>query len=396
MVVNTTTFLSCLEKLYSVNRARGMRFDCEGIKRLLQALHHPESTVPAVHVAGTNGKGSVSTKIAAGLQAAGYKTGLYTSPHISSFRERIRINSEMISEEKVVQFLTPLFEHEATFFEYVTALAFAFFADEKVDWAVLEVGLGGRLDATNVCAPRLTVITSISLDHTSELGGTIESITREKAGIIKPHVPILIGPRVSREIVEEIAQEKRAPLLQVTGTFATTEEENCHVAERALQLLEVEEAAIQVGLSYLPPCRFEIIETKWGTAVLDVAHNPDGVMRLLERLQKSFPAGTDFTFIYGASKDKDFESCLRLMKPYAKRVLCVEALSPRAASASLLASCGGFEVASSVDAAIERAAAEEGVTVILGTFFIMSQARHFLGIEEPRDPLDLNEANRQK
>ena len=396
MDVNTTTFLSTIAELYAVNRSRGMRFDCEGMKQLLEAIGNPERMVPAIHVAGTNGKGSVSTKIAAALTLAGLKTGLYTSPHISSFRERIRINGAMIPEEKVVEHLAPLFNFEATFFEYVTALAFTYFANERVDRAVLEVGLGGRLDATNLCHPILTIITSISLDHTKELGDTIECITREKAGIIKSGVPIVIGPRVSGAVVEPIAKERGAPLFQVEGSFATTEEENQAVARMALQLLQVDNHFIEAAIQKLPPCRFELFETQWGKVLLDVAHNPDGVERLVKRLQSHFPKNTRFHFVYGASKDKDFGACLQLLKPIAARLICVEAASPRAASAALLASVGSFETAASVGEAIASLGEASGVTIVLGTFFIMAEARRFLGVEEAYDPLDLNEAIRQK
>lgn len=173
------------------------RKDLHNIKILAEYLGHPEHQIKAIHIAGTNGKGSCSHMLASILQEAGYKVGLYTSPHLKDFRERIRINGQMISEAKVVDFVEqhkPFFEKEnLSFFEMTVGLAFSTFAEEKVDIAIIEVGMGGRLDATNIINPELSVITNIGFDHMNFLGDTLPKIAREKAGIIKPNIPVVIG-----------------------------------------------------------------------------------------------------------------------------------------------------------------------------------------------------------
>ncbi|MBO4665914.1 MAG: bifunctional folylpolyglutamate synthase/dihydrofolate synthase, partial [Paludibacteraceae bacterium] len=172
----------------------------ENTLALMEHLDHPQTKFKSVHIAGTNGKGSTSHLIAAVLQTAGYKVGLYTSPHLVDFRERIRINGQMIPEEEVVAFVEriedlrfQISDFRYSFFELATAMAFDYFARERVDVAVVEVGLGGRLDSTNIITPELSVITNIGFDHTEFLGNTLAKIAREKAGIIKPHVPCVIG-----------------------------------------------------------------------------------------------------------------------------------------------------------------------------------------------------------
>jgi dihydrofolate synthase / folylpolyglutamate synthase len=185
---------------------------------LCHHLGNPQEKIKSIHIAGTNGKGSVSHMMAAVLQKAGYKTGLYTSPHLKDFRERIRINGDMIPEDDVVRFVEkvkPLIEEvEPSFFEITVAMAFDYFAAQEVDIAVVEVGLGGRLDSTNVLTPELSVITNISFDHTNMLGNTLGEIAAEKAGIIKQNIPVVIGEKhpLTSPVFEKIAFEKRAKL----------------------------------------------------------------------------------------------------------------------------------------------------------------------------------------
>lgn len=203
-----------LKKLFAVNLHGGIKLGLKNIQQLNQLLGNPIAQFKSIHVAGTNGKGSVVTKIAKGLEEEGFRVGLYTSPHISCFRERIKINGRMIDEASVTSILERIFnviEQEkiaATFFEITTALAFLYFAKQRVDFAVLETGLGGRLDATNIVTPLLSIITSISLEHVEQLGETIDAIASEKAGIIKPNIPVLIGPCVPVGIIEKFADEK--------------------------------------------------------------------------------------------------------------------------------------------------------------------------------------------
>jgi dihydrofolate synthase / folylpolyglutamate synthase len=416
-------YSSVLQKLYTINKFSGMKLGLENMRMLLSALHNPENNIAAIHVAGTNGKGSTSTKIAETLTYAGFRVGLYTSPHISCFRERIKINGEMITEEAVAAYLDSLFQIakekaiNATFFEYVTALAFAYFRDQKVDFAVFEAGLGGRLDATNVCEPILSVITSISLDHTYILGSSIEEITREKAGIIKHKVPVVIGPKVPVEIVQLIAGSQDAPVIRVGESQVSFDEENRLIARTALESLSktipINQEAIIKGLEALPSCRFErvskqLLQNRFGEKklpkeiILDVAHNPDGLERLFLRMRQEY-GDVAVHVVYGASKDKNIEECLKIILKEAKRVTFIQAESERAASvrdllkaAELIAPNKEFaikEVTSdtSIAQACESAAKEGALLVLCGTFFIMSGARAFLGYNEPQDDLILQE-----
>ncbi len=406
----------CLEKLFACH-ARGIKLGLQNIQAMSMCLSEPQKQLQAIHVAGTNGKGSVVTKIAAALQAQGYKVGLYTSPHVSSFRERIRINGECISEEDVTSLMNKIFSLQmpATFFEYTTMLAFAYFAKEKVDVCVLETGLGGRFDATTICVPVLTVITSISLDHTQVLGHTEEEIAYEKAGIMKQGVPLVIGPRVPKQVILEHAQLLDVPLYTVEKQSMNYEQENQDIARLALQVLAVsfhlDSSSIEQGLQALPPCRFERLDEEYLAkhflepvprgVILDVAHNPDGVEKLLFRLQETF--GSDpFCVVCGFSKDKDVSLCLKKLKQKAKALFFVQAASPRAMLVEkLMCQADAIEgdaslfccrdVRNGMESAFAYAAEHRIRLVVCGTFFIMDECRQFLKFADVRDPFDLNE-----
>jgi len=203
--------------MYQRVGAAAYKADLNNTIRLLDLLGHPEQHFPAIHIAGTNGKGSVSHMIAAVLQTAGFKTGLHTSPHLRDFRERIRVNGELIPEEKVISFIEK-YQHDfeamqLSFFEMTVGLAFDYFNSEKVDIAVVETGMGGRLDSTNLVQPVLSVITNIGYDHMQFLGDTLPKIAAEKAGIIKPGVPVVIGesqPEVREVFTEKAAEQDRS------------------------------------------------------------------------------------------------------------------------------------------------------------------------------------------
>ncbi|MBS0626460.1 MAG: bifunctional folylpolyglutamate synthase/dihydrofolate synthase [Verrucomicrobia bacterium] len=303
-----------------------------------------------VHIAGTNGKGSVCYKIATALQAEGYKVGLYTSPHIETFHERIRINGQMISQEAIETLLPPLLHlNLGTFFELTTALAFAYFAAEEIDIAVLEVGLGGRYDATNVVHPILSVITSIHYDHMHLLGNTLEEIAQEKAGIIKPNAPYVLGPRVP---LEGVLRAKPA-----SGFY---DSENSAIAKLALEVLGVSHSSIEAGLKVRPPCRFEVID---GRFVLDVAHNPDGIEKLIQAAHSHFP-DRKLHFIAAFSQDKDVAECLKILRS-AGRVTCANGSYPRLMK---------FDGAPDVKAALRTVAPDE-IGIVCGSFYIMADAR---------------------
>lgn len=216
--IQTLNWLFSQLPMYQRVGEAAYRKDLNNIKLLAEYLNHPEHKFKSIHVGGTNGKGSTSSMLASIFQESGYKVGLYTSPHLKDFRERIRINGKMISQEVVIDFVgkhKPFFEkHELSFFEMTVGLAFHIFAEQKVDIAVVEVGMGGRLDATNIIKPELSVITNIGFDHMQFLGDTRPKIAREKAGIIKYETPVVIGEihEETKPVFEEVAQQKFAPI----------------------------------------------------------------------------------------------------------------------------------------------------------------------------------------
>lgn len=333
------------------------------MERLAEKYGHPEKSYKTIHIAGTNGKGSVSTKIATALEAEGYKVGLFTSPHLSSFTERIRINGTPISEEALLRWLPD--DEEGSFFEITTLLAFRYFAAEKVDYAVIETGLGGRLDATNIIRPLLSIITSISLDHTDLLGETLDAIAYEKGGILKPGVPAIVGPTAD---YYEGAQV-------VKGSFLNFDAENSAVAMAALQHLGVSLPAIQKGISVRPPCRMESLGAR---IILDVAHNPAGFAELARAFE-----GQPLTLCLALSKNKDIQTCLKLLKPIAKNVIATTSSNERTLCAEALKTellKAGYPLESIHLCPSPSEAAKLGLTfkdklLITGSFFIMAEAR---------------------
>ncbi|MGI6260061.1 MAG: bifunctional folylpolyglutamate synthase/dihydrofolate synthase [Anaerolineaceae bacterium] len=364
-------------------------FKLDRMNRLMDLLGHPERHYPCVHVAGTKGKGSTASLIAAALEAAGYKVGLYTSPHLEDFRERITINGEMISEADVIRLadeLRPLTEivPETTTFELTTALAFQYYFQQNIDIAVIEVGLGGRLDATNVIDPLVSVITSISYDHMSVLGSTLQEIAAEKGGIIKPGCPVVLSPQkeeAAREL-KTIASERGAPLIRSdheyecqllghdlkTQTFTVVSKlreirgknintrtplkltmpllgahqiENACTAVAALDQIHMAgfhltRKDIQKGFRQVVwPARFEILRED-PPVVIDSAHNGDSMERLTATLDEYFP-GMPFILVFGASEDKSMEDMLKAILPRVELVIATQSIHPRAASAKNLA-----------------------------------------------------------
>jgi dihydrofolate synthase / folylpolyglutamate synthase len=417
MMSITMNYTSLISKLFTINKTGGIKFGLENSRRLSEALGFPEKKFISIHVAGTNGKGSVVTKIAKGLESSGSKVGLYTSPHISSFRERIRINGEMISENDVVELLSEIFAFTAkyripaTFFELTTLLAFQYFSQKKVDYAVLETGLGGKLDATNICLPSLCVITSISLEHTDILGNTIEEIAREKAGIIKPNIPVILGPKAPYKFIAPIAKSLGAPCTQIEESFENFNVENNAIAKRALESLGVNKNAILEGIKVLPPCRLETFKPEDlpikpfpQAVILDVAHNPDGLEHLFSVIKEKYP-NQSLRVVCGLSKNKDIPSCLQILKKNADHFHLVEASNGRGQSAEILSHLlkeYGVDpsriflqpsIEESVKVALNKAAMNQQILIICGTFFIMSSTRAALGMKEPRDPIDLNESS---
>ena len=308
----------------------------EGLQNTLtldEHFNHPHRSFRTVHVAGTNGKGSCSHTIAAMLQSEGYKVGLYTSPHLVDFRERIRINGKCISKQYVINFVKkerkffePLYP---SFFEITTALAFKYFAEQKVDWAVIEVGLGGRLDCTNIIKPELSIITNISFDHTAFLGDTLAKIATEKAGIIKPETPVVIGEtnEETKPVFENIAKQNNAPILfaeevnlqefddmefELKGSY---QQKNRATILCAAKQLGISREAIKNGMANV--CETTGLIGRWQTlskeplVICDTGHNVGGWQYLSEQI-KQVPCTTR-RIVFGMVDDKDINTVMTML-----------------------------------------------------------------------------------
>ena len=334
----------------------------ENIEALMEILDHPERKFKAVHIAGTNGKGSVAHLLASYFQERGCRTGLFTSPHLVDFRERIRLNGQMISEDAVLAFFdkfkTQFDQLEPSFFEMTTALAFYYFAEQKVDVAVIEVGLGGRLDATNVLSPLLSVITNISLEHTQMLGDSIAKIAKEKAGIIKAKTPVVIGEfhPETFPVFEDIANQKDAPLflaennysfsgnfedLNVIDVLGNTLYEHLQMPLQGeyqlknlktfLQATEVIEELWPAEKDVVPEAirnmvsntgfqgRWQILR-KEPLTICDVGHNPGG-LRLTTQQLSQYPC-RQLRMVFGMVKDKDVEQVMGMLPKDAEYYVC--------------------------------------------------------------------------
>ena len=308
----------------------------EGLQNTLtldEHFNHPHRSFRAVHVAGTNGKGSCSHTIAAMLQSEGYKVGLYTSPHLVDFRERIRINGKCISKQYVINFVKkerkffePLYP---SFFELTTALAFKYFAEQKVDWAVIEVGLGGRLDCTNIIKPELSIITNISCDHTAFLGDTLAKIATEKAGIIKPETPVVVGEanEETKPVFENIAKQNNSPILfaeevnlqefddiefELKGSY---QQKNRATILCTAKQLGISREAIKNGMANV--CETTGLIGRWQTlskeplVICDTGHNVGGWQYLSEQI-KQVPCTTR-RIVFGMVDDKDINTVMTML-----------------------------------------------------------------------------------
>lgn len=365
-----------------------------GMEKFDEALGHPWRQYPTVHVAGTNGKGSVSSMLAAALSASGLKVGLYTSPHLLDFRERMKIIRDgawsMVSEQYVWDFLHGAPTEGLSFFEITTGMAFSWFASEKVDIAVIETGLGGRLDSTNVIIPELSIITSIGLDHCAMLGDTRAKIASEKAGIFKSGVPALIASRdpETAPVFEAKAAEVHCPLffaddfpeedfgLDLHGPY---QRQNLHTVLAALDMLgiEADKAAIsQSGRITGFRGRWEKLLEKPET-ICDIGHNPDALRINFSRLSDS---GRPLFIVYGVMADKDLRAIRPLMPGGAKYYLVAPAISRSLPVEELYAMTEGLDrqafssVAEGVEAALHDAGEVQGSLVYIGgSNFVVSE-----------------------
>ncbi len=378
-----------------------MKLGLDRMRAFLAALGWTEGGQRFIHVAGTNGKGSVCAMLDSICRAAGMRTGLFTSPHLVTFRERIRRNGEMAGEDEIARQLTRIREVcegagiEPTFFEIATALAFELFRSTPMDVIVLETGLGGRLDSTNVIRPLVSVITSVGLDHTHILGGTLPEIAREKAGIIKPGVPVVTGPLSDEAaaIVAGVAAERGSPLIQVseaTGDWAVGlkgahQRINAAVAMRALEAagLDVGREQAAEGLRTVQwPARFQ--DTGRGF-ILDGAHNPEAAVRLAGTWREEY-GGKRTQVILGVVRDKDARGICAALAPVADEFVIVPVRSPRAGSVEELreiaAAWRPSRVCGSVEKAIATAKRGDTPVLITGSLFLMGDALVSLGLAE--------------
>lgn len=337
------------------------------LAQLLERLGNPQKNYKIIHVAGTNGKGTVSTLLAHTLHCGGFQTGLFVSPHLITPTERVQMNGQPISEDdfqRTVETVLATQQEPLNFFELITAVALVYFAKKHAQYVVLETGLGGRKDPTNVCVPVLSIITSIGLDHTAILGNTLAQVAREKAGIIKPGVPVVCGPMPDEavHIIEQTVLEQHARLTWVqegdpfyeyaydfangftTLHTADKQEWNLHllggkqtqnacVVYQVARQLGMAESAIKSAFETVQlPGRFEVIERENTTFILDGAHNPQAVQNLLNFWQHTPYALQGSTLLCGFMKDKDFKQMLSSLVPHFKRVIITVPPSSRAAT----------------------------------------------------------------
>lgn len=390
------------------------------MRDLLGRLGDPHRAYATIHVAGTKGKGSTAAMIESIARAAGYRTGLYISPHLHTFRERMRVDAELISREtfaEIVDAIAPQVEAVAgiTWFEIVTAIGFLHFARAGVEWGVFEVGLGGRFDATNVLTPRVAVITSLSMDHMSWLGDTLEQIAFEKAGIIKPGAPIVsaLQQPEAMAVIERIAAERGAPLV-VVGRDVTFERldssldgqtfevraadrsasvfripllgehqiVNAAVAVTAIRQakgIDIGDEAIARGLAAVRwPGRFEIARRD-PPLIFDGAHNVDSARRLAEALDGVFP-NRRWTLVFGASADKEIDKMLDALASRCDRLIVTCARNVRAADLERIAQIAAgkhlsVETIPSVVDALARALDTGDPATITGSLFVVAEAR---------------------
>lgn len=384
--------------LYST-QLHGVKLGLDNIRRLVAALGVPTSGKNAlkfIHVAGTNGKGSVCAFIDSILRAAGKRTGLYTSPHLVSFRERIRVNGEMITESAVasglraIRSLTKDWEHTPTFFEITTALALAYFQHKRVEYVVLETGMGGRLDATNVVTPIVSVITPIYFDHQQYLGETLPEIAMEKAGIIKPRIPVVAAWQREEVLAAlgHVALHREAPFHVVVsplkgvdiGLAGKHQCWNAAIAVHALSVVvpDLPEEAIAKGLRDVQwPGRFQRVKEN---VILDGAHNPAAARRLAETWREEYKE-QKATVILGALEDKDFAGIWEALRPIVARVYVVPVRSPRTVAPAQLVqsirrstpelSCTPSE---SLAQALQMARSNREPVLVTGSLFLVGEA----------------------
>lgn len=408
-----STYAEVLASLYALEAAKGMDFKLERVTLALKHLRDPQHRFATVHIAGTNGKGSAAAMLHAMLSAGGYRVGLYTSPHLVSFTERIRVGAESITEAEVVELAAEIRAAatvrgiDLTFFEFVTVMAFLYFARRGVDLAVVEVGLGGRLDATNVIDPEVTVITTIAMDHEEYLGNTLLSVAREKAGIIKPGRPLIVGnvPVEVDAVFERTAAAQGAAVYRAGRDFDVTDSMpfrfrgmgvdidglvlpllGAHQRQNAATALAaavqvrrrfpLSPAAIRDGLRGVRwPGRLEVVHAE-PLVVLDGAHNADGMAALVRELP-AIVAGRAVHVLFGVMRDKRWQPMVDALGPVVSTATLTVTFPPRGEAPAILAQAFARHCPVSVALDPVRAldallaATRDGAILVTGSLFLI-------------------------
>ncbi|MEA2626784.1 MAG: dihydrofolate synthase / folylpolyglutamate synthase [Candidatus Binatota bacterium] len=422
MDVGIGAYEATLRWLYEIEVARGWDLKLESVRRALAVLGDPHTRYPSLHVAGTNGKGSTAAIAHSVLGRIGVKAGLYTSPHLSDFTERIRIGDQPIGRDDVVRLAAHVRAAvepagvELTFFELATVLAFVAFAEARVDAAVVEVGLGGRLDATNVIVPRASIVTTIAHDHESWLGDTVAAIAAEKGGIIKPGVPLVVG-RVDEEaaaVLAGIAAERRSPLRRLGRDFEGRPagdgfDYRGRRAIRGLRLglrgaFQIDNAAVALaGLEeggWLDaagdePIRDGVVEVCWPgrlevvrrepLVIVDGAHNPAAAAAVAREIP-AIAGGRDVHLVFGVLRDKRWESMAEALAPVIADAIVVPVAERRSADPTDVARAFAARVPTrtshSAEAALtellEAPSARSGAVLVTGSLFLVGEVREWL------------------
>jgi dihydrofolate synthase/folylpolyglutamate synthase len=428
------SYQDCLDKIFTLGRF-GIKLELETIQNILKFLNDPQKNYHTIHVAGTNGKGSTATYIESILRKAGFKTGIYTSPHLVRFNERICVNGVQITDDQVVEAYeavdaVDMGKRKATFFEINTAMAFYHFSRENVEWAIIETCMGGRFDATNVIRPKVSVITNLSIEHTDYLGHTIKDLAKEKGGIIKENTPVVTG--VSQpsglKVIQQVAREKSAPLFQFKHDFSIRknpkrptylfrglhqtlkeiikplpgdhQKENLSLALTACELVfkkfegtdpryTLSPALIKEGLATAKwPGRLEIIMEK-PLVILDGAHNLKAAQVLGKYLSTTL-FDKKLTLVVGILDDKPHEEMLKHLVPCAQRIILTKAKIDRSLETGILKEAvkkitnKKIEVIEDVQAAVTHAistCSDNDAICIAGSLYVAGEAKEKFNVD---------------
>lgn len=423
----TRSYDECLNEMYGLRRF-GIKLGLDVITGILSGLDNPHLSFSTIHIAGTNGKGSIASYLSSILHASGYRVGLYTSPHLIRFNERIQINGQEVSDNDVIEAWESVKnaysgEREPTFFEYTTAMALYLFYKAGVEWAVVETGMGGRLDATNLLTPKLAIISNISLEHRFYLGNTIAEIAGEKAGIIKPKTPVICGATQPSaiQVIEKKAYECNAPVFRLKKDFRIRRQANDkftyygmdvrwpdmhtplfgeHQKDNAALALAASEVLMKSGANLNPdsiraglestkwPGRLEIIRHKPGVCpeiILDGAHNLDA-SRKIAKFLKTHARGREITLVIGILDDKPRKGILKALVPLCRRIIITEPEIDRAFPAErllpeVLKMKKDARIISGVDNAVKyvlETTNSDQIICIAGSLYVVGEARRYL------------------